>query len=168
MVSLSLEPGLQESEIAMLRSVYIVFAAVLMLVVQPAATLAGEIYTKGGSTLALEGTDAVSYFVSGKPVAGRRDIVSTYKGVTWRFSSSANKAAFDANPKKYAPQYGGHCAWGTARGYAVRGDPKVWRIVNGKLYLNYNRSVQNKWNRDIGGFITKANRNWPEALNNKK
>lgn len=129
--------------------------------------LAQEIFIRGSGP-ALEGYDAVSYFVSGKPTRGKAGINSRYKGVVWRFSSAENKAAFDANPAKYAPRYGGHCAWGTARGYAVRGDPQVWRIVDGKLYLNYNRSVQRKWNRDIGGFISKANRNWPEVLNTKK
>ena len=131
------------------------------------ASLAQEIFTKGNSSLALEGFDAVSYFVSGKPVSGRANLSTQYKGVTWRFASADNLAAFKANPRKYAPQYGGHCAWGTARGYAVRGDPKVWRIVSGKLYLNYNRSVQNKWNRDINGYISKGNRNWPAVLKTK-
>lgn len=152
----------------MLQRAHILFAVILALVLQPAAALSQEIFTRGGSALALEGYDAVSYFVSGKPVAGNPNFVSKYKGVVWRFSSAENKAAFDANPRKFVPQYGGHCAWGTARGYAVRGDPQVWRIVNGKLYLNYNRSVQTKWNRDIGGFISKANRNWPEVLKTKK
>lgn len=145
----------------------ILFAAVFLLALQPMAALSQEIFTRGGSTLALEGFDAVSYFVAGKPVAGDPNIVSRYKGVVWRFANAENKAAFDANPKKYVPQYGGHCAWGTARGYAVRGDPQVWRIVNGKLYLNYNRSVQTKWNRDIPGFISQGDRNWPEVLKTK-
>ncbi len=150
-----------------LRSRFIV-GVLLLLASPPTAALAQEIYTKGASTLALEGIDAVSYFVSGKPVRGQASLVTKYKGVTWRFSSAENKSAFEANPKKYVPQYGGHCAWGTARGYAVRGDPKVWRIVGGKLYLNYNRSVQNKWNKDINGYISTANRNWPEVLKTKK
>ena len=145
----------------------ILFAAVLLLAMQPMAVLSQEIFTRGGSALALEGFDAVSYFVAGKPVVGDPNIVSRYKGVAWRFANAENKAAFDANPKKYVPQYGGHCAWGTARGYAVRGDPQVWRIVNGKLYLNYNRSVQTKWNRDIPGFISQGDRNWPEVLKTK-
>ncbi|WP_136660094.1 YHS domain-containing (seleno)protein [Nitratireductor sp. XY-223] len=151
----------------MLQRAHGVIAVLLLLVLQPAITSAQEIFTRGGSTLALEGFDAVSYFVSGKPVAGNPKFASTYKGVVWRFSSAENKSAFDANPRKFVPQYGGHCAWGTARGYAVRGDPQVWRIVNGKLYLNYNRSVQGKWNRDINGFITRANRNWPAVLKTK-
>ncbi|MDA4848487.1 YHS domain-containing (seleno)protein [Hoeflea poritis] len=152
----------------MRRKLHIAIAAFLFLALQPAVALSQEIFTRGGSALALEGFDAVSYFASGKPVAGDPNIVSNYKGVAWRFANARNKAAFDANPRKYAPQYGGHCAWGTARGYAVRGDPKVWRIVGGKLYLNYNRSVQSKWNRDIPGFISQGDRNWPAVLKTKK
>ncbi|WP_419909028.1 YHS domain-containing (seleno)protein [Hoeflea sp.] len=151
----------------MQQKVNFALVVILLLVLQPAAVFAQEIYTRGGSTLALEGYDAVSYFVAGKPVAGRGDFTSNYKGAVWRFSSADNKRAFDANPRKYAPQYGGHCAWGTARGYLVRGDPNVWRIVNGKLYLNYNRSVQNNWDRDISGYISKANGNWPAVLKTK-
>ena len=152
----------------MLLRAGLVLGILLLFVSNPSAVLAQEIYTKGGSTLALEGYDTVSYFVSGKPVSGKASLVTNYKGVVWRFSSAENKSVFDANPEKFIPRYGGHCAWGTARGYVVRGDPKVWRIVGAKLYLNYNRSVQNKWNRDISGFISKANRNWPEVLKTKK
>ena len=151
----------------MLNTVRLLVGAILVSAALTTASLAQEIFTKGNSSLALEGFDAVSYFVSGKPVAGQANLSTRYKGVTWRFSSADNLAAFKANPRKYAPQYGGHCAWGTARGYAVRGDPKVWRIVSGKLYLNYNRSVQNKWNRDINGYISKGNQNWPEVLKTK-
>lgn len=151
----------------MLNTVRLLVGAILLSAALTTASLAQEIFTKGNSSLALEGFDAVSYFVSGKPVAGQANLSTQYKGVTWRFASADNLAAFKANPRKYAPQYGGHCAWGTARGYAVRGDPKVWRIVSGKLYLNYNRSVQNKWNRDINGYISKGNRNWPAVLKTK-
>lgn len=151
----------------MLNTVRLLVGAILLSAALTTASLAQEIFTKGNSSLALEGFDAVSYFVSGKPISGQANLSTQYKGVTWRFSSADNLAAFKANPKKYAPQYGGHCAWGTARGYAVRGDPKVWRIVSGKLYLNYNRSVQNKWNRDINGYISKGNRNWPAVLKTK-
>ena len=150
-----------------MRGTRTTIAVVIMSLAMAMTALAQEIYTRGGSNLALEGMDAVSYFVSGKPVKGRKDLASQYKGAVWRFSSAGNKAAFDKNPQKFAPQYGGHCAYGTAQGYAVRGDPRAWRIVNGKLYLNYNRAVQNKWNRDISSYIAEGNRNWPAVLKTK-
>ena len=133
-----------------------------------AAVLAQEIVTRSGSALALDGMDTVSYFNPGKPVAGRIDIASQHRGAVWRLSSARNKLAFDANPQRYVPQYGGHCAWGTSRGYAVRGDPQVWRIVDCKLYMNYNRSVQGNWSRNIDAHISRANRDWPGVLKTKK
>ena len=83
---------------------------------------------------------------------------------TFRFSSAANLAKFKASPAAYAPQYGGYCAWAVANGYTAKGDPKQWRIVNGKLYLNYNAEIQSRWVKDIPGFIRKGDANWPAVL----
>ena len=84
-----------------------------------------------------------------------------YQGAVWQFSSEANKAKFVANPAKYAPQYGGYCAWAVSQGYTASGDPKQWKIVGGKLYLNYDASVQKRWEKNIPGFIQAADKNWP-------
>ena len=89
---------------------------------------------------------------------------SRWNGADWRFASAANKAAFDADPEAYAPQYGGYCAWAVSQGYTASIDPQQWRIVDGKLYLNYDESVQTKWLADIPGFIAKADANWPAVL----
>ncbi len=112
-----------------------------------------------GNQAAVGGYDSVSYF-SGKPVEGSDKFTTTYNGATFRFANAANLATFKANPARYAPQFGGHCAFAAASNYRFAGDPQVWKIVDGKLYLNYNRDTQVKWEKDIPGMITKGNQNW--------
>jgi YHS domain-containing protein len=123
-----------------------------------------EVYTGIRSATAVGGYDPVAYFTEGKPVEGKRDIIWNWKGATWRFVSEKNRDLFKANPEAYAPQYGGHCAWAVSGGYTAKGDPKHWKIVNGKLYLNYNAKVQSDWERDVPGHIRKGDRNWPAVL----
>ena len=115
-------------------------------------------------SLAVDGYDPVAYFTEGKPVAGRSDITHVWKGATWRFATTTNRDLFKAKPEAYAPQYGGYCAWAVAQGYTAKGDPKYWKVVDGKLYLNYDAGVQKNWEKDIPGHITNANRNWPKVL----
>jgi hypothetical protein len=93
-----------------------------------------------------------------------REFSHQWQGATWRFASAQNRERFAADPRKFAPQYGGYCAYGVANNYAVSVDPAAWRIVDGKLYLNYSKGVQADWNRDIPGYIGKADANWPGAL----
>jgi hypothetical protein len=123
-----------------------------------------EVYTGIVSGTAVGGYDPVAYFTEGKPVPGKRDITWSWKGATWRFATEKNRDAFKATPEAYAPQYGGHCAWAVSSGYTAKGDPKHWKIVNGKLYLNYNAKVQSDWERDVPGHIGKADKNWPKVL----
>lgn len=117
------------------------------------------VYTAAGA--AIEGTDPVAYFVEGRPVEGKAEFSHAWQGATWRFASAANRDAFAAEPEKYAPQYGGYCAWAVSQGYTAEIDPAAWRIVDGKLYLNYSKSVQERWARDIPGNIAKGDTNWP-------
>jgi YHS domain-containing protein len=132
----------------------------------PSAALAAKapIYTSAFSKVAAGGYDVVAYFTQGAPVAGNAQFATTWKGAAFHFSSAANLAKFKASPAAFAPQYGGYCAWAVANGYTAKGDPKQWRIVNGKLYLNYNAEVQSKWVKDIPGFIKKGDANWPAVL----
>ena len=122
------------------------------------------IYTGTFSKVAVGGHDAVAYFSEGRPVKGDRQFTLKHQGAEWRFVSAANRDAFAAAPDKYAPQYGGYCAWAVSQGYTASGDPQYWKIVDGKLYLNYDADVQKKWERDILGFIVKADHNWPAVL----
>jgi YHS domain-containing protein len=117
---------------------------------------------------AVKGYDVVAYFTQGKPVAGSSDHEVEWNGATWRFASAEHKNLFAKNPAKYAPQYGGFCAFGVSRGYAVGIDPEAWKIVNGKLYLNYDRDVQVEWVKDIPGYIAKADQNWPKIVAERK
>lgn len=140
-------------------------ATIAPLAVPPAAEAAQDpIYTGTFSSLAVSGHDPVAYFREGRPVKGSKEFEHQWNGATWRFSSSENLAAFREEPLAYAPQYGGYCAWAVSQGYTASTDPEAWRIVDGRLYLNYSKSVQQTWERDIPGNIAKADANWPGVL----
>ena len=111
--------------------------------------------------LAIYGYDPVAYFTDGKPVLGSAAFTATHDGATWRFASAAHRELFVKSPARYAPQYGGYCAFGVAGNYKVTIDPAAWRIEDGKLYLNYDKGVQRRWLADIPGFLAKSERNWP-------
>lgn len=130
----------------------------------PALAAKPETYTGLIGKTAVGGYDPVAYF-SGTPAKGDARFSTTHKGATYRFASAANLAKFKANPAAYAPQYGGYCAWAVAQGYTAPGNPRNWKVVNGKLYLNYDDGVQAKWEKNIPGFIADANKNWPSVLN---
>ena len=110
--------------------------------------------------LALRGVDPVSYFTNGVPQDGDISITEVHNGATYRFTSEENRDLFKQNPEKYLPAYGGFCAFGTAMGVKVDGDPDLWKIVDGKLYLNLSESIQERWNKDIPGFVKSADENW--------
>jgi len=122
------------------------------------------VYTGTFSNVAVSGYDPVAYFTNGKPVKGNAAYELSHKGAEYRFANAANLAMFKANPTAYAPQFGGYCAWAVSQGYTASGDPTVWKIVNGKLYLNYNREVGSRWEKNIPGHIRSANTNWPKLL----
>ncbi len=129
----------------------------------PGLAQAGEVYTGWLSSTAIDGHDAVAFFREGRPVEGKASITHRWKDATWRFASQENRAAFAADPERYAPQFGGHCSWAAAQGYTAKGDPRAWRIVDGRLYLNYDAGVHAEWEKDIAGNISKANVNWPRV-----
>jgi len=113
------------------------------------------------SPLALTGYDPVSYFSGNEPREGLPQFTAQHNGLTYRFTSAGNRDAFLAEPGRYAPQYDGYCAYDVSQGYKVGVDPLAYKVVAGKLYVNYSRPVQRTWNEDIPGFIAEANRNWP-------
>jgi YHS domain-containing protein len=116
--------------------------------------------TLAGPGLAVHGYDVVAYFTTGQPTAGSDAYAVDYNGGTYRFASQANLDAFKADPAKYAPAYGGFCAYGVALGKKFDGDPRFWKIVGGRLYLNLNGDIQAEWSKDIDGNIGKAEGNW--------
>ena len=145
--------------IAFLIFLGLVFQSVLL-----PAHAKDPVYTGTFSSLAVSGYDPVAYFAQGAPVEGSSDHELEWNGATWRFSSAENMEKFKSDPAAFAPRYGGYCAWAVSQGYTASSDPGAWRIVDGKLYLNYSKGVQAKWEKDIPGFITKADANWPKVL----
>ncbi|MDJ0636750.1 MAG: YHS domain-containing (seleno)protein [Xenococcaceae cyanobacterium MO_188.B29] len=125
---------------------------------------APQVYTESQSGLAIRGTDPVAYFTQGKAIKGSNQYEYEWQGATWRFSSAENMRLFASNPETYAPQYGGYCAKGLSEGNVVSTDPNAWKIVDGKLYLNYSPQVQRQWLRDVPGNIAKADSRWPNVL----
>ncbi|WP_332773318.1 YHS domain-containing (seleno)protein [Phenylobacterium sp.] len=130
----------------------------------PAFARAPEIYTSAFSKVAVGGYDPVAYFTDKGPVKGDARYATTWKGSEFRFASPQNLAKFKAAPANYAPQYGGYCAWAVSNGYTAKGDPLAWKVVAGKLYLNYDLGVQKRWEADIPGNISRADGNWPRVL----
>ncbi len=139
------------------------------------AFLVGEVALAGpqyvdGSGYAVSGYDVVAYFDKSQatigrpqpaPTPGKASITAEYNGSTFAFATTENRDRFLADPAKYAPQFDGHCAFGVAKGGKVPGDPQLWRIVDGKLYLNLQKSVAEMWEEDIPGFLQAADQNWP-------
>ncbi|HSO07311.1 MAG TPA: YHS domain-containing (seleno)protein [Pelomicrobium sp.] len=115
---------------------------------------------KGG--VAVHGYDPVAYFTAGKPTPGKPEFTAVHEGATYRFATAENLAAFKADPARYAPQYGGWCAYGVAKGGKFDIDPQVWKVVDGKLYLNFNASVGRTWSGDIPGYLKRSEAEWPK------
>jgi len=112
------------------------------------------------STPAVQGYDVVSYQTGKRPIRGNGHYVAVYDGTTYQFSSADNQTLFEENPEKYVPAYGGYCAFGASVGKKFIGDPEVWRIVDGKLYLNLDARIQAEWLKDVPGRIKSADTNW--------
>lgn len=113
---------------------------------------------------AIKGYDPVAYFKEGKPVKGHETYTYRWQGADWHFSTEENMEAFKADPEKYAPQFGGYCAYAVGNGYTYESDPNAWKIVDSKLYLNYSFKIQKKWEADQAAFIKKAEENWPKVI----
>jgi YHS domain-containing protein len=114
--------------------------------------------------VAIGGYDPVGYFTEGRPVAGSTEFTLRWNGATWRFASAESRARFEANPEAYAPAFGGYCAWAISQNYIAPGDPLVWRIVDGRLYLNFNQRAKMLWEADLAGAIARGHANWPGVL----
>jgi hypothetical protein len=115
-------------------------------------------------SIAIQGADPVAYFTQGAYVPGSAEYEYEWGNAIWRFASAEHRDLFAANPEEYAPQYGGFCAWAISQGYTAPIDPEAWSIVDDKLYLNYDRGVQARWERDIPGHIASADANWGGLL----
>jgi len=134
----------------------------------PAATIAAPVaapeISVAADTLAAGGYDVIAYFRDGRPVRGSALHQLRYKGATWRFASAESLGRFRADPAAYAPQFGGYCAWAVSQGYLAPGDPEQWKIVDGKLYLNFNARAKELWEADQADAIVRGHANWPRVL----
>jgi len=118
-------------------------------------------------TVAIKGYDPVAYFKVGKALRGDGSFAFQWRDMTWYFLTKENRDLFATYPEKYAPQYDGYCAWAMTEARKAETDPKVWKIVDGKLYLNCSEAAYDKWSRDIPGNIKKADTNWLKFLGGK-
>lgn len=147
----------------MTRNIITRAARVLALTLSLGTTLlAAQAVNTDKSGVAISGYDPVAYFTQTKALKGSAAITAVHGAATYYFVSTANREAFLANPEKYAPVYGGYCAYGVAHGHKVNIDPEAFRVVNDRLYLNYSKGVQQKWLADIPGNIATADSNWPK------
>ena len=113
---------------------------------------------------AIYGYDPVAYFTADKAVKGNQEFTTFWRGAEWYFSSQEHRDLFIAEPLKYAPQYGGHCAYAMSDGRLVGIDEEAFTILEGKLYLNYSKSVMNEWRTNPGQFIQEANTWYPKKV----
>lgn len=147
----------------MLRKILL---SLLLLGYSLSALAEDAIYTSAFNNRAISGYDAVSYFSDTGPVKGSKKFKTRFMNAEWRFASQQNLDTFLLAPEKYAPQYGGYCAWAVSEGYTAKGDPLQWKIHNDKLYLNYNADIKSKWEAEMLTHIERANNNWPAIVEN--
>ncbi len=144
--------------------------AIGLLLAVPTTALTGRVAfgsepeTFQADGLAIHGYDPVAYFTEGEPVLGSPDHSIIHNGATWQFSSAANLAAFEGDPERYGPRFGGYCAYAASQGYLAPTVPEAWTIHEDRLYLNFSIRVRRLWSRDIAGNIAKGEANWPGIL----
>jgi YHS domain-containing protein len=145
------------------KNIPLLLTFVLFLNASISALVAKEVaaINKGKSEVAIKGYDVVAYSSEGAPIEGIANFSHRWMDAEWRFSSQENLDLFKKNPEEYAPQYGGYCAWAVSQGYTAPVDPEAWKIVEGKLYLNYNAKIRKKWLKNQNELIEKADENWP-------
>ena len=145
-----------------LRKIALLFTLIILGWVSPASALDPVHQSWRGN--AIDGYDPVAYFVNGEPTEGSKEFQYEWNDATWLFASQQNLEQFKVSPEKYAPQYGGYCAWAVSQGSTAPTDPEAWTIHDGKLYLNYNKSVQEKWLPNKENNIIAGDKNWPGLL----
>jgi YHS domain-containing protein len=138
----------------------------LFLLLLPSLTFAAgkSLLNVDKTGLAIKGYDPVAYFAENRPIKGNPQFVSTYNGARYQFASAANKAAFDADPAKYEPQFGGFCAYAASEGHTAKIEPEAFQVLNGRLLLQYDLDVRELFNKDPQGRLKKADANWPSLV----
>jgi YHS domain-containing protein len=144
---------------------FLIIAALAFITAVQARAQQSEIFAPGGK--AIKGYDPVAFFKESKPVKGSDKFQYKWKDATWLFSTNENLEAFKADPEKYAPQYGGYCAYGTSQGHKAPTQTDTWTVLNDKLYFNYNDKVKELWTKDQANLIKVADEKWPEVKGQK-
>ncbi len=148
-----------------LRTVSLVLTIAFLSIAAPSIAESKSEINKNWRGIAIKGYDPVAFHTQGEPARGSKDYELEWMDAKWRFASAENRDLFKTNPGKYAPKYGGYCAWAVSEGYTAGVDPEnAWDIVDGRLYLNYNVEIKQKWEKDIPGHIKRADANWPAVL----
>lgn len=145
------------------QSLITIIASLLWMMTQTSFA-ADEIYTGRFSNTAAGGYDVVSFFNAEQPTKGQKKFSVNYKGTSWQFASEENKLAFESEPERYAPQYGGYCAYAVALNEVAKGSPRYWDIHDGKLYFSLNKKYQRIWQNDKENLITMADMFWPDLI----
>ncbi len=128
----------------------------------PAFAAQPQVFATDG--VAINGYDPVAYFTEMKPVKGDPAHVVNWNGADWHFASAVSKAAFEAAPEGFSPQFGGYCAYAVSKGYTATTEPDAWTVHDGKLYLNFSLRARELWSQDIPGNIKLGEANWPAVL----
>ena len=143
----------------------IIVATAFIHMVAPSSIFAKNEVYQNSKGLAIKGYDPVAYHIKGQPqlVSSKYEVI--WKDAKWRFASAEHRKLFESDPEKYAPRYGGYCAWAVSQGYTASVDPEnAWSIYQNQLYLNYSVAVKERWEKDIPGHVEKADANWPGVL----
>ena len=157
------QPFMSRRSVLLMATAAVLFSTAAWAAEPAINTLKNSVF--GGRTdTAINGYDPVAYFTVGKPLKGQDGLATDWMGAKWKFSSQANLDLFKTNPEKYAPQYGGYCAYGVTQGSLVKVEPDQFTLRDGKLYLNYDADVQAKWLKDPAGYIKDADAKFQALL----
>ena len=137
---------------------------IIALTVATSVEAGKPVYSGGRDRAAIRGYDPVAYFTQNEAVKGSKEFTVSYNGATWMFSSAEHKALFEADPEKYAPQFGGYCAYAVSQNTTASIKPKYFTIHEGKLYLNYSKPVHKRWSSNKADLIKQAETHWPNIL----
>lgn len=140
---------------------------IIVMVLIGAALAEKRLINTDRNGVALKGYDPVAYFTDNKPVKGNPRFQAAHNGGTYYFASAENKKLFEADPKRYEPQFGGFCAYAASKGYTAKIEPDAFQILNGRLLLQYDTDVRDLFNKDPQGNLKKADQNWPGIVEKK-